>query len=137
MRGWDAVPALVRMAEMRRRAEAAFQRDGAQRAQCSPQQRPRLGEAQVEIESLRRRGEVITEQPLDLTDRDVGAARHFPQLHRLIERALHERDDLDELRVLDAVARVEVETLLLLLRAHLRVYELLGNTQGEPAAGQL
>src|SRR6185312_12656040 len=100
-------------------------------------ERARLGETQIEIEGLGRGAEVLAEQPLDLTDRDAGAARHFPQLHRLIERALHERDHLDELRILDAVARVQIETLLLLLRAHLRVDELLGNTQSEPAAGQL
>src|SRR5581483_3005770 len=124
MRGWDTVPALVRMAEMRRRAETAFQRDRAQRPQGPAQQGPRLREAQVEIERLRRGAQVIAEEPLDLTDRDVGTARHLPQLHRLIERALHERDYLDELRVLDTVSRMEIQTLLLLLRPHLGMDEL-------------
>src|SRR5579863_1277537 len=122
---------------MRRRAEAAFERDGAQRIQRPPQQRARFGEAQIEIEGLRRRADVLAEEPLDLSDRDVGAARQFPQLQRLIERPFHERDHLDELRALDAIARMQIETLLLLLRPHLRMNELLGNREGELAAAYL
>jgi hypothetical protein len=80
---------------------------------------------------------MLSEQPLHLAHGKMGSASDLRDVERLIQCSLHERDRLDELRVIDAVTRVQVEPLMILVCTDLGVNELLSHAQRELRAGHL
>jgi hypothetical protein len=80
---------------------------------------------------------VFPEQAFDLARGDSGTAGDLGDIERLVQRGLHETDRLDEFGVIDAVAGVQLQPLMILPFADLRVNELFGDAEGEFRSGNL